>query len=109
MLSGKPPANPSSSLGTGNWSAPPRALLLGGAYQAEDIEKLRKLVNETEGAAKIPWLRADIGQGAPVSMKPTEAQAKEYGMKVSKRMKDKLNALDAEGKLGEGNDEIYLV
>lgn len=109
VLSGKPPAKPSSSLGTGNWSAPPRALLLGGAYQNEDIEKLQKLVNETEGAVKIPWLRVDSSKGPPPSQAPTEAQAREYGAKVSNRMKERLHALEAEGKLVEGNGEVYLV
>lgn len=109
LLTGKPPSAPSSTVGSGNWSDPPRALLLGGAYQDDDIERLQKLVQASDGAAKIPWLRVDVSKRAPPAQDPDENQAREYGMDVARRMKETLNKLDVEGKLGQGNDGVYKV
>ncbi|KAF3767913.1 hypothetical protein M406DRAFT_355759 [Cryphonectria parasitica EP155] len=111
LLTNKPPANPSSTLGTGHWSAdrPPQALLLGGAYQDADIESLTALVGATEGAVQIPWLRVDTRNKAPPLQQPTEAELREYGMDVARRMKEMLGQLGAEGKLGPGNGRVYLV
>lgn len=62
-----------------------------------------------QGASKIPWLRVDSSKMVPPSQKPNEAQAKEYGLAVSKRMKETLDKLNAEGKLGQGNWGVHLV
>lgn len=111
LLTGKTPPNPKSSLGTRNWSEPPRALLLGGAYQQEDIERLQKVANGTEGAAVIPWLRVDSTKGKPP---PSIASSddhirKAYASAIVHRLKAKLNELHAEGKLQVGQGGIYLV
>lgn len=108
LLTGKPPSSPSSSLGTANWAAPPQALLLGGAYQDEDIDRLEQLIESIEGAAKIPWLRVDVGNKPPPQLQDPE-QVREYGLSVASRMKMKLGELSADGKLGHGNGNIYLV
>ncbi|KAG8158027.1 hypothetical protein KVR01_012299 [Diaporthe batatas] len=111
LLKGQAPPNPSTTLGTGNWSSPPQALLIGGAYQDKDIEEIVRLVEGINGALEIPWLRLDVtkteGPGPPPN--PTPEQAAVYGKIVVQRMKDGLSNLKKEGKLGPGNGGIHLV
>jgi hypothetical protein len=60
---------------------------------------------------EIPWLRID-SKKAGVQMpplQPTEEQAAAYGKLVVKRMKECLNKLKEEGKLGQGNGGIHLI
>ncbi|PKS08167.1 hypothetical protein jhhlp_005443 [Lomentospora prolificans] len=61
ILAGQgPPAHPElSSIGTGNFSQVPKAVLLGGAFDDETIAKLRDAVNQTAGTRKVPWLSRD--------------------------------------------------
>ncbi|CAN8097792.1 unnamed protein product [Discula destructiva] len=109
LLAGHPPDAPSSTIGTGKWAAPPQALLLGGAYQDADIERLQKLVEDTEGAAQIPWLRVDSSKMAPPAGMEDVEKVREYGVAITERMKAMLEKLRAEGKLGQGNAGVYLV
>lgn len=111
LLKGQAPPNPSTTLGSGNWSSPPQALLIGGAYQDKDIDEIVKLVEGIDGALDIPWLRVDVTrtQGPGPSANPTPEQAAAYGKIVVQRMKDCLGKLKEEGKLGQGNSGINLV
>lgn len=111
LLKGSPPPNPSSTSGSGNWSSPPQALLLGGGYQDKDIEEIVEIAKSTDGAMEIPWLRVDVRktQGPPPPAEPTEEQAAVYGKGIAQRMKDALNRLREEGRLGQGNGGIHLV
>jgi hypothetical protein len=102
LLQNKVPEPASSSLGTGNWSAPPRALLIGGAYTDDDVASLRKLIDETEGnVRRIPWLRVD-------SSKPAPPLGPEYGKAVVERAREALKRLEGEGKLTEDDGEVYF-
>lgn len=69
------------------------------------------MTKNTDGAMEIPWLRVDVRktQGPPPSAEPTEEQAAAYGKVITQRMKDALNKLNEEGKLGPGNGGIHLV
>lgn len=109
LLKGGVPPNPSSTLGSGNWSSPPQALLIGGAYQDKDVEEVVRLAEGTEGAMEIPWLRIDSGKMQPPSGQPTPDQAAAYGKAIVQRFKDGLHKLKEEGKLGLGKGGIYLV
>ncbi|KAL1869344.1 hypothetical protein Daus18300_005556 [Diaporthe australafricana] len=110
LLTGNAPPNPSSTAGSGNWSSPPQALIIGGAYQDKDIEEVIKLAESTPGAAEIPWLRVDARKTQdPPPEQPTEEQAAVYGKAVVKRMKEGLGKLKEEGKLGPGNGGVHLV
>lgn len=111
LLSGRAPPSPSSTVGTGNWSTPPQALLLGGAYGDEDIDAMMKSVDQMDGAAKIPWLRLDRTKSTlpPPPPQLNDEQAKLYGMDIATRMKKTLDQLKSEGKLGPGNSGIHLV
>ncbi|KAI3394956.1 hypothetical protein diail_2063 [Diaporthe ilicicola] len=109
LLTGKVPPNPSSTLGSGNWSSPPRALLIGGAYQDKDVEEVIKLAKSTDGAVEIPWLRVDNTKMQTPPPEPTEEQAAAYGKAIVRRMKEGLGRLKEEGKLGQGNGGVHLV
>jgi hypothetical protein len=93
----------SSSLGTGNWTEPPAALLLGGAFQDEHIERLQRLVEEGGAKRKIPWLRIDASKPTPAAP-PNPA----YGVAIVQRMKDELTKLKEEGKLDGGDGGVYF-
>ncbi|KAK0638494.1 hypothetical protein B0T16DRAFT_462271 [Cercophora newfieldiana] len=107
LLKGEVPSPPSSSIGTGNWSTPPKAVVFGGAFTADNIKELRALVDGTEGnLRKIPWVAVDGSKPRP------EVRGNEQGYMaaMSKRFKKGLEELEAEGKLGaDGADEVKLV
>lgn len=109
LLKGTVPPNPSSTLGSGNWSSPPQALLIGGAYQDKDVEDVVKLAKSTDGAMEIPWLRIDSRKMKPPTGEPTPEEAAAYGKAIVQRFKDGLDKLKQEGKLGQGKSGIYLV
>lgn len=110
LLTGKAPATASNStIGTGNFAAPPQALLLGAGFEQADIDKLKALAESTPGAVQIPWLWIDVSKGDAPTGKPTEEEIKAIGEKVAKRMKDTLDKLKAEGKLGNGNPGVHMI
>lgn len=109
LLKGGAPPNPSSTLGSGNWSSPPQALLIGGAYQDKDVEEVVKLAKSTDGAMEIPWLRIDSGKMQAPTGQPTPEEAEKYGKAIVQRFKEGLTKLKEEGKLGQGKGGIYLV
>jgi hypothetical protein len=95
------PDERSSALGSGDWTTPPRAVMFGGGYTDEEIEELRNLVGTGETAVRIPWLRVDFSIPAP-------PLGPEYGKAVTQRGKALLDRLVQEGKLEQGNDEVYF-
>lgn len=105
ILTGKAPLNPSSTIGSGNWSSSPRALVLGGTYTDELVDKILELVKNVPGAADIPWIRLEN----KVSGELTEEQAAAYGKQVVRRVKQGLDKLEKERKLAQDNKGIYLV
>lgn len=100
-MKGEVPAEPSSTIGSGNWATPPQALIFGGGYSDEDIEEVQKLIEQTPGVRRIPWIRVDKTKtvGAPGT--------REYAMGITKRIKDLLAKLSDEGKLGDGQGGLY--
>ncbi|CRK45030.1 hypothetical protein BN1723_006400 [Verticillium longisporum] len=99
-----PPHEDSSALDTGNYSQPPCAIVLGGAFDDAATEALRSAVEErNESARRVPWLRHDTTKKAPPLGTPEYAQA------VVQRVKATLTRLEAEGKLnGENGDVEWL-
>lgn len=101
LLKGEVPAEPSSSIGTGNWDTPPGAILFGGAYSNDDLEELQKLIQKTRGIRQIPWIRVDSTKsvGTPGTS--------EYAQDITKRIKGLLAKLSDEGKLGDGQGGLF--
>lgn len=96
-----PPHEDSSAIGTGNYSQPPCAIVLGGAFDDAATEALRSAVEErNESARRVPWLRHDTTKKAPPLGTPEYAQA------VVQRVKATLTRLEAEGKLNGENGDV---
>jgi hypothetical protein len=104
LLRGEVPDPPSSRIGSGNWSEPPRAPVLGGAYEDEDIARLEKLVEGmTPAARRIPWIRIAPPKPGGPPLGPA------YALEVVARCKDGLKKLEAQGKLVEGEGGVHVV
>ncbi|KAB8073440.1 hypothetical protein BDV29DRAFT_136889 [Aspergillus leporis] len=103
ILSGSTPANDKSSLGSKNYSAPPKAVILGGGYDDEAVTQLREAVTSSPGTVKIPWLKAD-----PEKTKagPTPG-SEEYCRAAASRMKYTLGSILARGDLESEDDETF--
>ncbi|KAF8215623.1 hypothetical protein K438DRAFT_1560668 [Mycena galopus ATCC 62051] len=101
LLQGEVPSPSSSNLGSGNWSVFPKAIVFGGAYEDGQIEDLRKLVAETVGTRRIPWLRVDNNLSHPPI-------GPEYAALIVERAKAMLSKLEGEGKFDVEDDSIYL-
>lgn len=105
LLKGDVPSSPASTLGTGNWANPPRAILFGGAFTAENVRELKALVDGGDGR-KIPWVAVDGSKPRP----QLAGNEKGYMAAISARFKQGLGELKAEGKLdGDGADEVRFV
>lgn len=102
VLKGEVPAEGKSGVGSGNWSEPPKALILGGSYSNEAVERLRKLIDETPGVSRIPWLHLDPA-------KVTLPIGPGYGLEVAARTKETLKKLETEGKLNGNDGGLYLI
>ncbi|KXH36746.1 hypothetical protein CSIM01_03140 [Colletotrichum simmondsii] len=106
LTSSPPPQHPdTSTIGSGNYASPPRAIVLGGAFDEEAVKSLQNAVVEQGAAAasrKVPWLRHDGSKAAP-------PPGPEYGKAMVARVREKLGLLEVEGKLdgGYGGDEWY--
>ena len=103
ILKGETPANPSSTLGTGNFAQRPLAITLGGGYTAT-FEETREAVEKACGpsGSGIVWLKNDTTKPGPAELKG------EYGKSVAERVKQTLAQLKADGKLGTGESVVYL-
>ncbi|TLD18464.1 hypothetical protein PspLS_10340 [Pyricularia sp. CBS 133598] len=118
LLKGQRP-NPlnNSVVAPGKWepeSNPPAALLLGGAYTEDMVQKLRASLGygpDDEAAAtgssparrKIPWIKID---SAKSSFEPRDP---EYPADVVRRLKEAVLKLQAEGKLDGRHGGLYSV
>ncbi|KAF5026747.1 hypothetical protein F66182_1166 [Fusarium sp. NRRL 66182] len=105
LLAGKPPPShhETSSIGSANYSQPPRAIVLGGAFEEADIKALRDAAKANQDARNVPWLRQDLTRPAPPVTSP------EYPRLMVKRTKEAVLGLEREGKLdgGHGGLEWY--
>ncbi|KAJ6457361.1 hypothetical protein C8R45DRAFT_1033485 [Mycena sanguinolenta] len=101
LLKGEVPDPRSSSLGSGDWSTFPKAIVFGGAYEDAMIDAVRKAVAETSGTKRIPWLRVD-------SNRPHPPIGPEYAAAIVARTKAMLAKLESEGKFDAEDDSIYL-
>ncbi|GKT56796.1 hypothetical protein ColTof4_08664 [Colletotrichum tofieldiae] len=107
LASRPPPPHPeTSTIGSGNYAAAPRAVILGGAFDDAATAVLREAVAgaraQSADVRKVPWLRQD-------SSKPAPPLGPEYGKAMVVRVKEALARLQGEGKLDgsyEG-DEWY--
>lgn len=107
LLTSQVPDPKSSSIGTGNWAVPPRAIVFGGAFTLADILALRELASGIENRRRIPWLRADVALGKLPAPAPGVVD-KAYSDSILQRMKATLGRLQGEGKLdGDGDEELY--
>lgn len=107
LLTNQVPDPKSSSIGTGNWAVPPRAIMFGGAFTLADILELRELASGIENRRRIPWLRADVALGTLPAPAPGVVD-KAYSASIIQRLKAVLGRLKAEGKLdGDGDEELY--
>jgi hypothetical protein len=100
VLQGKIPDEPSSTIGSGNVAAGPKAVIMGGLFDKAGAEAIREACRATEGAKTVPWLLQD-------TTKPTPPLGPEYGKLMVQRVKDALAALEKEGKLDAGDDEFH--
>ncbi|RSM11820.1 hypothetical protein CDV31_006588 [Fusarium ambrosium] len=100
LLAGQsPPSHPeTSTIGSGNYSQIPRAILLGGAFDEATIAPLRDVVKATSGTRNIPWVLQDLTLPAP------PVGTAEYSALMTKRSKDALLKLEQEGKLDGNHD-----
>ena len=101
LLLGQVPAEPSSSIGSGDWSRAPQAVLFGNGYNADDLIRLRQLVAASPDGRQIPWIHLDKTR-ATVATPGSD----EYAGEVASRAKEALQRLGDEGKLGDGNGQL---
>jgi hypothetical protein len=87
VLKGRRPPTTGSEIGSGNYSAPPKAIVFGGAYDDAAIGIILNSVGETS----IPLLKAD--QSIPMP-----AIGPEYGRIILERSQAKLAELEKERK-----------
>ncbi|KAK4443840.1 hypothetical protein QBC34DRAFT_310238 [Podospora aff. communis PSN243] len=107
LLKGEVPSPPSSAIGSGNWSTPPRAIIFGGAFSEDNVKELKAAVYSAGGSArKIPWVAVD---GSKPRL-PIQGNEKNYMADIAERFKKGLGGLKAEGKLdGDGADDVRFV
>ncbi|KAF9878940.1 hypothetical protein CkaCkLH20_03840 [Colletotrichum karsti] len=93
----------SSAIGSGNYAAAPRAIILGSAFDDDALATIKKGVADAAAKAggpemrKVPWVRNDTSKPAPPI-------GPEYGRAVVARCKEALGRLEKEGKLDGGYD-----
>jgi hypothetical protein len=103
VLQGQAPSNPSSTLGTGNVSRRPVAVVLGGGYTAtfDEIRDGVEAAFPSSGGSGVAWLKHDGTIPAP-------PLGPEYSKAILKRTKDVLKGLVDDGTLVNGKSEVYL-
>ncbi|KAM5361426.1 hypothetical protein ACJZ2D_013116 [Fusarium nematophilum] len=96
-----PPSHPErSSIGSGNYSEVPRAILFGGAYDDVTVAHFRDVAKVFPGARSVPWVRQDKTRDAPPVTSP------EYPKVIVQRSKDALLQLQKDGKLDGTHGEL---
>ncbi|EFQ31647.1 uncharacterized protein GLRG_06936 [Colletotrichum graminicola M1.001] len=110
LLASRPlPSHPdTSTIGSGNYAAAPRAVILGGAFDDAATAVLQEAVADARARASadvrtVPWLRQDSSKPAPPRGGPG------YGEAIVARVRKALARLEGEGKLdgNYGGDEWY--
>jgi hypothetical protein len=91
-------------LGSRNYSRPPQAVLVGGGYDEEAVDKMRTAVASTQGTRKVPWVRPDLEKTRAGPTPGTE----EYSKSVASRMRETLKTLERDGKLDGTADGIFF-
>ncbi|KAJ5111458.1 hypothetical protein N7532_001993 [Penicillium argentinense] len=89
ILSGSTPVNDKGSLGSKNYSALPKAVVLGGGYDEEAITRLHEAVTSSPVTVKLPWLKADLNK---TKAGPTPG-SEEYCRAAASRMKHTLGTI----------------
>ncbi|KAM3542191.1 hypothetical protein ARSEF1564_004935 [Beauveria bassiana] len=97
---GSAPETAASSVGTGNIADGAKAVILGGGYDDNDYEVMRKAVDATTLERRPVWLRNDLS----VAMPPP---GPEYGKTVVVRVKNLLSKLDKENRLNGADSDMY--
>lgn len=99
VLKGTIPTVKSSSIGTGTLKSPVRAVVFGGAYDAEGIASMREAVAQ---GPQVPWLTQDPDV-------PTPPLGPEYGKAMVVRVKEALAKLQSSGRLdgSDGGSSMY--
>ncbi|KAK1958528.1 hypothetical protein LY78DRAFT_707559 [Colletotrichum sublineola] len=108
LASRPPPSHPdASTIGSGNYAAAPRAVILGRAFDDAATAVLQEAVADARVQASadvrtVPWLRQD-------SSKPMPPIGPKYGEAIVARVRVALARLEEEGKLdgSYGGDEWY--
>ncbi|KAM3504489.1 hypothetical protein MY10362_003537 [Beauveria mimosiformis] len=100
VLKGIPPETAASSVGTGNIADGAKAVILGGGYDDNDYEVMRKAVDAAALERRPVWLRNDLS----VAMPPP---GPEYGKAVVVRVKDLLSKLEKENSLDAADSNMY--
>ncbi|KAM0743797.1 hypothetical protein ACQRIT_001111 [Beauveria bassiana] len=100
VLKGSAPETAASSVGTGNIADGAKAVILGGGYDDNDFEMMRKAVDATTLERRPVWLRNDLS----VAMPPP---GPEYGKAVVVRVKNLLRKLDKENSLDGADSNMY--
>lgn len=97
VLQGIMPEVKSSDIGSGNLDRGVKAVVLGAAYHDEGIDAMKEAASSI---ANIPWVKQDITL-------PTPPLGPEYGKAMVARVKESLGKLEASGKLGAGEGDIF--
>ncbi|KAI9934815.1 hypothetical protein MW887_000432 [Aspergillus wentii] len=102
ILSGSTPVNEESSLGSKNYSALPKAVVLGGGYDDDALTRLREAVARSPETVRIPWLKADLEKtkGGPTP------GSEEYCRAAASRIKHTLRTVLEERNFKSGWDEM---
>lgn len=101
VLKGLAPKESSSTLGTANYSAIPKVVVIGGGYEGTGIDKIREAIKETHGSYLVPFVKMDTTKVAP-ALGPERIKV------VIARVKAALDGLQAEGKLDGSDTGIHL-
>ncbi|KAJ6136881.1 hypothetical protein N7497_012133 [Penicillium chrysogenum] len=104
ILSGNSPKREESSLGSKIYSQPPKAVIFGGGYDDEAIEKLRQAVAGSQRVLQVPWLKADLKKSESGPPPGTEA----YCTSAAARMRESLKTLEITGRMNGNEDEIFF-
>ncbi|EJP63193.1 uncharacterized protein BBA_07793 [Beauveria bassiana ARSEF 2860] len=96
----RPRRQAASSVGTGNIADGAKAVILGGGYDDNDYEVMRKAVDAATLERRPVWLRNDLS----VAMPPPGPK---YGKAVVVRVKNLLSKLDKENRLNGADSDIY--
>lgn len=100
VLEGSAPETVPSSVGTGNIATGATAVILGGGYDDDDYDVMRKAVDAATLKQRPVWLRNDLS----VVMPPP---GPEYGKAIVVRVKKMLVQLEKDKKLDGSDGNVY--